>query len=75
MATHSGNPYTLHEAMRLVLREHGGCLHAADLAREVGSRRLYLRHDGRVAQANQLRARASKRRDIFSCHDGSIGLE
>jgi hypothetical protein len=69
-----GNPYTLHDAMRLVLTEHGGCLHAEDLSSEIASRKLYLRADGAPAAANQLRARAGRYREFFSWADGAICL-
>jgi antitoxin Phd len=74
MPPQNGNPYTLHDAMRLVLREHGGCLHASDLARLIAERKLYVRKDGYSAPASQLRWRASKYPAIFSWGDGAICL-
>jgi hypothetical protein len=68
------NPVTLHEAMRLVLLDHGGRLHAKDLASEIADRNLYLRADGAPAGAGQLRALARRYPKLFSCRRGEISL-
>lgn len=74
MGPRRDNPYTLHAAMSLVLREHGGSLHAKELACEIAERNLYLRKDGQPAPASQIRWRASRYPAEFSWGDGAIWL-
>lgn len=52
-------PPTLHEAMALVLREHGnGPLSAREIADEINQRRLYTKRDGSGVEVSQIHARA-----------------
>jgi hypothetical protein len=67
----------LHEAMVLVLGEHGGVMYAEDLATEIAARDLYRRKDGDPPPVGQLRARAVKYPhllDASSDGSGQIGL-
>ena len=68
-----GNPYTLHDAMAVVLRLRGG-LPAKDLALEISERRLYHRADGRPAPPSQISARAHRYPNLFDRIDGVISL-
>lgn len=57
---------TLHGAMRQVLEEHGGdWMSVHELAREIYDRALYRRKDRGVIPPGQIRARATKYRDLF----------
>lgn len=60
-----GDDMTLHEAMRVVLRdaEHG--LRAGNLAAEINRRRLYRMRDGRPVEAQQIHARVGNYGDLF----------
>ena len=61
---------TLHEAMRLVLREHGEPMAGKDLAAEINRRGLYGQKDGSPVPLNQVHARASNYGDLFVGKDG-----
>ena len=57
---------TLHEAIRLVLQEHGdGWMSVRDLAAEVNARDLYRRKDGAPVEANQVHARTKNYSKMF----------
>jgi hypothetical protein len=56
---------TLHEAMVLVLTEHGGSLSTAELACEINRRSLYHRRDGHPVPASQISARAKNYSHLF----------
>jgi antitoxin Phd len=58
--------YTLQEAMKIVLLEaEDNTMHAAALADDIFSRKLYLQKNGGKAQYNQIRARCGHYPDMF----------
>jgi hypothetical protein len=63
----------LHEAMVLVLREHGGVMYSEHLANEIATRDLYRRKDGEHPPTAQLRARAVKYPHLFEASDDGSG--
>jgi hypothetical protein len=65
-----GQPW-LHEAMALVLREHGGLMYRDDLVDEIAARDLYRQDHGRGTHApsDQMRLRAHQKPDWFECDD------
>lgn len=56
---------TLHEAMRLVLKESNRPMTALELADEINKKRLYTRGDGGALPTNQICARARKYPQLF----------
>lgn len=63
---------TLHDALALVLREHGEePMTARELADAVTDRGLYRKRDGSPVEVNQVHARASNYEDLFE-KDGSM---
>ena len=66
---------TLHEAMRLVLREHDNTPMAArELADEINQLGLYRKRDGSVVEINQIHARAKNYSSIFEKVQNRIRL-
>lgn len=68
-------PMALHDAMALVLRDHGNeGMRAPELADEINRRGLYRMRDGRPADAHQVHARVHNYPDRFAREDGRIRL-
>ncbi len=71
----SSGSLSLHGAMELVLREHGGGgMKPADLAEEIERRGLYRRRDGLPAGSGQVQARVSNYPRLFERAGGLIRL-
>lgn len=62
---------TLHEAMVVILRRHGGgWMSRDDMARGIAADKLFLRpSDGQPPPSDQLRLRARKYQELFECSD------
>ena len=70
-ATSANGRVTLHEAIALVLREHGNDWRTArELWAEIKDRDLYRGRDGSPAALNQIHARTTNYADLFE-KDGS----
>jgi hypothetical protein len=65
---------TLHDAIAMVLSEHNTQLHPDNVAAEVNRRKLYTRRDGLPVKKNQIQARVSNHREMFTRENGLIGL-
>ena len=64
---------TLHEAMRIVLKDAPGRqMHAAELADAIYARRLYVQKSGEQAKYNQIRARCNHYPELFEGLPGNI---
>ena len=61
----------LHEAMIIVLREHGDWMDRDELAQQIAEHGLYRRQDGSDVDGDQmrLRARRSTYAHLFECSD------
>lgn len=69
-------PLTLHEAMALVLREHGnGPLSAREIADEINQRRLYAKRDGSDVEVSQIHARAKNYANQFAKVGSKLRLD
>lgn len=69
------SPQTLHEALALILREHGNePMTARELADEVTARGLYRKRDGSPVEINQVHARTKNYSTMFAKEDGRIRL-
>lgn len=67
------SPYTLHDAMCLVLREVvDNQMHASDLADAIYDQKLYFQKNGDKASYNQIRARVGHYPDMFEALSGNI---
>lgn len=67
---------TLHEAMEVVLRDHGrGPMPARQLANEIAERGIYVRNDGGRADYQQLLVRARKYQGMFQVSSSGITLK
>lgn len=74
-ATASGARLTLHEAIRVVLRERdNGPLSARELADEINKRQLYRKRDGSAVEINQIHARVNNYSSIFEKVGNGIRL-
>jgi len=66
-------PYTLHDAMCIVLKEApDNQMHASDLADAIFSQGLYFQRNGGKADYNQIRARVGHYPELFEAHTGNI---
>jgi len=63
---------TLHEAMTVILREHGGTMRSNLLADALNERGLYRKRDGSLISDWQVRARARQYPYLFA-RDGMTG--
>lgn len=72
----SSIPLTLHDALALVLREHGNpWMSAKDLSAEVTRRGLYTKRDGSPLEINQVHARTNNYSALFEKQAGRIRLK
>lgn len=70
------SPMTLHEAIRLVLADHGNeWMSARSIANEVNARQIYRKRDGSPVEVNQVHARTNNYSDLFEKADGRIRLK
>lgn len=67
-------PLTLHDAMGVVLRDHGDGLTAPALAEEVNKRHLYQRKNGKPVEPGQIHARVTSYQAMFTRQAGRIVL-
>lgn len=66
-------PYTLHDAMCMVLAEApGNQMHASDLADAIFNQQLYFQKSGEKADYNQIRARVNHYKDMFEALPGNV---
>ena len=67
------SPYTLHDAMCMVLKEApDNQMHASDLANAIFDQKLYLQRSGEKADYNQIRARVGHYPDMFEALPGNV---
>jgi len=67
------SPYTLHDAMCIVLKEApDNQMHASDLADAIFEQSLYFQRSGDKADYNQIRARVGHYPDLFEALPGNI---
>jgi hypothetical protein len=71
----SGRSLTLHEAIAMVLREHGNeWMTARELATEINGRALYQKRDGSAVETNQIHARTKNYSNLFEKTGSKIRL-